>query len=379
MRASTYLAFSPETSDPRNRLFEALKVSMTVLDVRDLEEQGLNVRAAFQNFLDLLDVLLPEELEDPGRVLDLMEPSFRNFELELADRGLSKTMVNHVIDEVQIRVYLAFSKNLISTARREIPNYLEKAQRRPNLPPDHEMALIHGLQERETSTHLEGKELLFYQYVNFIRVLAFRFIRHYPEMLQVEDLIEDGLSEFLSILDRHKPEFGLVSTFIRQQIGGRLNRAAHLYMDTVTLPERKRKAVRSLVQGHWKLASQLMREPSWEEVANFLGWPLDRVHVVRGWARISDSLRFDGPEVRERPTFEHGMIPANAEVHAQLHELRTHLTPREDEILIRMDLFGESSEDVALDFGLTGARIRQIRRDIFAKLRALLKEEGENG
>ena len=362
---------SHSAENPRTRLFDALETAQRLFDSGDLEEQALNVRLAFENFLSLADLILPENLEDPGQVLDLLEPALRDFELELGDRGIEDVLVSRITDEVQFRVYLVFSPELLAHAREQVPDYLRFAERRSPLRPDHEMALIRGLHEPEEDFRAQAQELLFYQYVNLIRVLAHQFVRYYPGLLDVNDLVEDGILELLSKFDRHKVEYGLISTFVRQQIWARLTRASHLYVDTVTLPEHKRARVCELIQAHWRMASTLMHAPSWSEVANELGWTLEELNEVRGWSNGSNSLRFDGFQICETPTFDHVTAPPDAEVLAQLHELRSHLTPREDEVFIRMGLFGESSTTIAPDFEVTSARIRQIWRGVMEKLKAL--------
>lgn len=378
MRSS--LHYSPHTppepfDEDRVQLFEALKGSMDLVDSRDLGEQALNIRLAFQNFLDLADLVLPDRLSEPGRVLDLLEPCLNDFSLELKDREVDDEIIEALIDDIQLRVYFAFAEDLLERAREDVPNYLRYAPRRPRLSPDHEMALIRGLHhEGEDGFKEQAQELLFYQYVNLIRTLARRVVRHYPDFLDAEDLIQDGLCEFFSALDRHQPEHGLVSTYIKSRTWARLGRAVHLYIDTVSLPERKRKAVNQLIQGHWRLATQLLRDPSWAEVAEFLGWSLDKVHKVRGWSLAPDSLCFDGPEIRERPLAMERSRSTDAEVAVLLRELRAQLTPEEDEIIVRIDLFGESSADVAPDFARSSARIRQIRGKALLKLRAFVDE-----
>jgi len=135
------------------------------------------------------------------------------------------------------------------------------------------------------------------------------------------------------------------------------------------------KISRSLVQEHG-------REPSPEEIAEKLGFPLKKVQKVLKIAKEPISL--ETPIGEEKDSYlgdfiedKKAMSPVEAvtkfDLSEQTRRVMTALTPREEKVLRKRFGVGEKAdhtlEEVGREFNLTRERIRQIEAKALGKLR----------
>jgi RNA polymerase primary sigma factor len=201
--------------------------------------------------------------------------------------------------------------------------------------------------------------------------------------LQFLDRIQEGNIGLMKAVDKFEYQrgykFGTYATWwIRQAI----TRAIADQARTIRLPvhmiearNKLKKISRSMVQEHG-------REPSPEEIAEKLGFPLEKVQKVLKIA--NEPLSLETPLGEEKDSHlgdfiedKKVMSPVEAvtkfDLSEQTRRAMTALTPREEKVLRKRFGVGEKAdhtlEEVGREFNVTRERIRQIEAKALGKLR----------
>jgi RNA polymerase primary sigma factor len=201
--------------------------------------------------------------------------------------------------------------------------------------------------------------------------------------LQFLDCIQEGNIGLMKAVDKFEYQrgykFGTYATWwIRQAI----TRAIADQVRTIRIPVHMLEAINKLNKISRSLVQEHGREPSPEEIAEKMGFPLEKVRKVLKIAKEPLSL--------ETPIGEEGdshlgdfiedkkiMSPVEAvtkfELSEQTRRLMTILTPREEKVLRKRFGVGEKAdhtlEEVGREFNVTRERIRQIEAKALRKLR----------
>ena len=172
------------------------------------------------------------------------------------------------------------------------------------------------------------------------------------------------------------------STYATWWIRQAITRSISDQARTIRVPVHMIEQINKVVRESRQLMQKLGREPSDEEVAQQLGWPVTRVKSVKNVARepISletpigedeDSLLGDFIEDKE---IENPSVQTDYKLlQEQIRSVLSTLPPREQEVL-RMrfgldDGYSLTLEEVGLYFNVTRERIRQIEAKALKKLR----------
>jgi len=218
------------------------------------------------------------------------------------------------------------------------------------------------------------------------RGLVIDVARRYAEALHgamgVEDLVQEGLIGLLTAIDRFDPDRGhrfatYATWWVRQAIGRALDNGSR----TIRLPVHANDRLRRIVRAEHRLRQTLGREPSPAEIAEA--------------AQVSLAQWEDLQRAREAPLSLHtpigadtdesysAIIPAHDSVPEMVEQadvaatltaaMHACLTDREQ--LVLRALFGLDGPPPTLEalgqrLGITRERVRQLRNQALAKLRA---------
>ncbi len=201
--------------------------------------------------------------------------------------------------------------------------------------------------------------------------------------LQFFDLVQEGNIGLIKAVEKFEYRKGFkFSTYATWWIRQAITRSISDQARTIRVPVHMIEQINKVVRESRQLMQKLGREPTDEEIAQQLGWPLTRVKQVKNVAREPISL--DTPIGEEEDSLLGDFIedkdvenPANATAYTMLQEqlkkVLSTLPPREQEVLkMRFGLedgYSLTLEEVGLYFDVTRERIRQIEAKALRRLR----------
>jgi len=201
--------------------------------------------------------------------------------------------------------------------------------------------------------------------------------------LQFRDLIQEGNIGLMKAVDKFEYQRGYkFSTYATWWIRQAITRAIADQARTIRIPVHMIETINKLIRTSRYLVQELGRDPTPEEIAERMDYPIDKVKKVLKIAKEPISLETPigdeedsslGDFIEDKKAVAPAEEVVNTKLGEQIAGVLADLTPREEQVLRKRFGIGEKSdhtlEEVGKLFNVTRERIRQIEAKALRKLR----------
>jgi RNA polymerase primary sigma factor len=258
-----------------------------------------------------------------------------------------------------------------------LPSYFSRIDKGKLLSRDEEMDLARGAQagDRRARHRLIEKNL---------RLVVSIAKKYRGQGLPFEDLIQEGNIGLMKAVEKFDPDRGWrFSTYATWWIRQAVQRAVADKGRTIRVPVHRGDKVRKMARTYNELSAELEREPTDEEVAGRLEWPVEQVRDLK--SSLWDATSLNQPLSSDEGSSELGDLIEDeresglaGEVVRKLEERRLmeaveRLPERQRRVIVRRyGLDGEKPAtlaDLSEELAVSRERIRQLQRETERALR----------
>ena len=252
--------------------------------------------------------------------------------------------------------------------------YLKEIGRVPLLTPEEEIELAIRIADNDE----KAKKRLAEANLRLVVSIAKRYVGRGMQFL---DLIQEGNLGLIKAVDKFDYTKGFkFSTYATWWIRQAITRAIADQARTIRIPVHMVETINKVKKANSQLLHQNGREPTADEISEYLEMPVDKVREIMRVAQEPVSL--ETPIGEEEDSHlgdpdDDALAPADAAsmslLKEQLADVLKTLTPREEKVLsLRFGLEDgnpKTLEEVGKEFNVTRERIRQIEAKALRKLR----------
>ena len=325
---------------------DAMEESSRVIDAEQMEKLYEELES---NGIEVVD----DDATDMSAVADMGEEGMDDFEDAVTSDGIT------IDDPVKV--------------------YLKEIGRVPLLTPEEEIDLALKIQAGGPEGE-KAKKRLSEANLRLVVSIAKRYVGRGMQFL---DLIQEGNLGLIKAVEKFDHTKGFkFSTYATWWIRQAITRAIADQARTIRIPVHMVETINKVKKANSQLLHQNGREPTADEISEYLEMPVDKVREIMRVAQEPVSL--ETPIGEEEDSHlgdfipdDDALAPADAAsmslLKEQLADVLKTLTPREEKVLsLRFGLEDgnpKTLEEVGKEFNVTRERIRQIEAKALRKLR----------